>query len=410
MSRPEYLNFYKLDWELLDVVISGKSALDSQSFLHPMDTEGQVEEFLKNYGFDPSNLVYKAELFGYFQEAIQFIKRYFLKEGNSDGIDLSIPNKFFTITDIRDLFYIITSKDGSWDYEEKLWAGVILKIMHTILHADKDLRSNYFDVIQQQIFDRFYKYMSRQEEKLFLGTKKTGYQIPLLDFQTKSKKSRDSVIIKMLHKVENVAEELFDRVGVRFVTYRKFDTLRVIKFLQEQTVILAQNIKPSRSMNTIIDLKSFRPEYGKILKDCIKNNWSEDEFLQAIDAKIQDYLFSSDGKGANKHSSNSYRSIQFTSRQLIIFRNPVINQLSKLKRLAKVEKTLLAKEVSKIDLSMISRDVRFFYPFEVQVMDKESYEINTQGEASHEEYKKSQQNAALKRVFKDLLDFKKINY
>ena len=29
--------------------------------------------------------------------------------------------------------------------------------MHTILHADKDLRSNYFSVIQQQIFDRFFR-------------------------------------------------------------------------------------------------------------------------------------------------------------------------------------------------------------------------------------------------------------
>ena len=29
MSKPEYLNKYKFDWEMLDVVIGGKSALDA---------------------------------------------------------------------------------------------------------------------------------------------------------------------------------------------------------------------------------------------------------------------------------------------------------------------------------------------------------------------------------------------
>ena len=36
---------------------------------------------------------------------------------------------------------------------------------------------------------------------------------------------------------ENVAEELFDRVGVRFVTQNRFDTLRVIRFLLEKNIV-----------------------------------------------------------------------------------------------------------------------------------------------------------------------------
>ena len=158
MERPSYLQKYMLDWEILDVVIGGKSALDTKNFLGPMSSVDQVNQFLKGYGLDPSDHVTKAELFGNFQEALQFIKRYFLKEGNPDGLELKLPNSLLMISDISQLFLIATD-DTPLKKEDKLWAEIILKVMHTIVHADKDLRSNYFNIVQTQIFDRFYKYI-----------------------------------------------------------------------------------------------------------------------------------------------------------------------------------------------------------------------------------------------------------
>ena len=52
--------------------------------------------------------------------------------------------------------------------------------------------------------------------------------------------------------------------------------------------------------------------------------------------------------------------------------------------------------------------MRFFYPYEVQITDIKSHQENTEGEASHEEYKKSQVNSAMMRLFKNLLEYKKI--
>ena len=69
----------------------------------------------------------------------------------------------------------------------------------------------------------------------------------------------------------------------------------------------------------------------------------------------------------------------------------------------------LAKKVLSLDVSLIARDIRFFYPFEVQIMDEESNKINTEGEASHLEYKKAQQISAMNRVFAPLLSFKKMD-
>jgi uncharacterized protein (TIGR04562 family) len=412
MDRPTYLSKYLFDWELLDVVIGGKSALDSKFFVGQMYNIEQVNQFLKGYGLDASDPVSRAELFGNFQEALQFIKRYFLKEGNADGLDISIPNSIYMITDITDLFLMATGNKEGANVEDTLWAEVILKVIHTILHTDKDLRSNYFNIVQTQIFDRFYKYLYRDKDnKLFLGLKGETRGLPLVEFETKSKKTRDSIIIKLLHKAENVAEELFDRVGVRFITGNKFDSLRVIKFLLENNIVIPHNIKPSRSVNTIIDTEKFKVKHNNLIKMAIRNNLSEERFLQAIEREANECNKLKETDDKNEHSLAKYQSMQFTCRQLIKYKNPFLYEFNELRKQAKEETTdeNLAKKILSMDVSLIARDIRFFYPYELQIVDLESHKKNTSGEASHVEYKKLQVVSAKNRVFKTLIEYKNLS-
>jgi uncharacterized protein (TIGR04562 family) len=412
MKRPSYLSKYLFDWETLDVVVSGRSALDSKFFISPTGDQERVNHFLKSYGLDPGDPVSRAELFGNFQEALQFIKRYFLIEGSKDGLDFKIPNSVYMITDISDLLNMATLKDSTYSKEERLWAEIILKVMHTILHADKDLRSNYFNVIQTQIFDRFYKYVYRNDDKeLFLGLNTGEDEIRLIDFETKSKKTRDSVIIKLLHKAENVAEELFDRVGVRFITETRFDTLRVIKFLIENNVIIPHNVKPSRSMNTMVDLGQFKYGYQRMIKQAMKNNLDEQAFINSINQEMVNAPVDGGASKRNSHSLDQFRSIQFTCRQLVKYKNPFLKEFKELRKMAKAEEgdNQLAKKILGMDLALISRDTRFFYPYEVQVVDVESHRNNSEGEASHQEYKRNQTISAMKRVFRNLLEYKNIS-
>lgn len=407
MGTREYLENYVFDWSIFDVVMGGVSTLDSNFVFSRVTDKDQVTDFLKGYGPDPTDPVNQAELFGNFQEALQFIKRYFLKEGSEDGLDFTIPNSLYMITDVRELF-LMASGQKDVTREEKLWAEIVLKVMHTILHVDKDLRSNYFNAIQTQIFDRFYKFLHRDKENnLYLrsGDKK----IPLVDFETKAKKSRDSVIIKLLHKAENVAEELFDRVGVRFVTKTKFDILLVTKFLVEHSIVIPHNIKPSRSVNTIIALDEFRKKYSGLVKMAIRNDLSEERFLSAVNRELLECLFTEKNSERNVHTSTSYKSVQFTCRQLVRYKNPFLKEFMGLRKLAKEkgEEDELAKKVLSLDASLIAKDIRFFYPFEVQVVDEESHKINSEGEASHMEYKRTQKLSAQKRVFRDLIEYRK---
>ena len=414
MERPSYLSNYLFDWDSMELILNGKSALDSKFFTGSMVDESEVQNFLSGYGLNYDDPVARAELFGNFQEALAFIKRYFLKEGDTDGLDIKIPNSLYMITDISDLFLLATGNAPNSDAEDTLWAGIILKVMHTILHVDKDLRSNYFSVIQTQIFDRFYKYIYRDSDNnLFLGVKGEDNGIPLVDYETKSKKTRDSVIIKLLHKAENVAEELFDRVGVRIITKERLDTLRVLKFLLEKFVVIPHNVKPSRSLNSMVNLEEFKLKHTNLLKTAIRKNMSEENFLKALQREARECSMIKD-EDRNKHTSSSYQSIQFTCRHLIKYKNPFLADFNELRKAAKeIQKEkeaedILAKKILSMDVSLISRDVRFFYPYEVQIVDEEAHRVNTEGEASHMDYKRSQLKTASKRLFGPLCEFKGI--
>src|SRR6185295_2659401 len=197
---------YDFGWEILDVIISGKSSIDSPNGFQLM-SQAEVTRFIESYGYDVDNPIERAELLGNFHEALNFVRKNFLQPENPDGLRLEIPRKIVELSDIRDLFLMSSfglagqNRDTAGQVLSQ-WACSILKIMHTIAHIDKDVRSSYFSDIQQQIFDRFYRVVHRTGDgHLFLGDKEDDpMRVDLDAFETKPKKSRDSIILKLLHK------------------------------------------------------------------------------------------------------------------------------------------------------------------------------------------------------------------
>ena len=402
VERPRYLPKYFFDWELFEVFMEGKAALDSKFFVYPALNHIQVQNFLAGYGLDLSDPVNKAEIFGTYQESMQFIRHHFLQEGDPEGLPLSIPAYFYTLTDVAQLFELATGTLKPRDPLDRLWAEVILKIMHTIMHVDKNLWHNYYAVIQRQILEKFQKYIFRDENgNTFLGIRGEE-SIPLVDFQVKTQKPRDSIILKLLTKAENVAEELFDIVGMRFITRQPFDGLRVVQFLAKHNLVILHNLKPSRSFNTLIELKKFQEKARQIWAQACAEQWPEDRFLPAMEAASLECV-SPGGQVAarNLERSRWYRSIQFTGRELITYRDPFLAEFNKLRHMAKNlgADNELAQKVLALDTSMAASAVRFFYPYEIQITDEERHRINTEGEASYRVYKQEKKKAAIRRVF-----------
>ncbi|MCM0605213.1 MAG: TIGR04552 family protein [Xanthomonadaceae bacterium] len=409
MKLEQIIKKYDFSAEVFDVLIRGKSIIDTQKGLSyfPMKKVGDVDRFMESYGLDLSDPIAKAEILGNYREALAFVKRYFLQPDSSDGLKLEIPKKITELTDIRDLFLMTSlslpgQQNDSSGMNLRNWACSLLRVVHTIVHIDKDVRAPYISEIQKQIFDRFYKFIHRDElGQLYLGTREDDpSRVDLFAFETKPKKPRDSILLKLLHKPENVAEELFDRVGLRFITQSPLDALRVVKFLKDEMVIMPANIKPSRSRNTLVDLEALENEIETLKSEQLS---SDDHWRSRLNLIIEQ---SNKIAGENPHTSEHYRSLQFTCRQLIQFSNPLYSDLREIKQLSKSGDLSEAatKIADRMDLKFLQKEVRFFYPYEIQIVDHENHAQNEKGRSAHSEYKKAQVLTAMKRVMRNLLE------
>lgn len=417
-EKNEMKKRYDFHWGMLDVIVGGKSMVDSIEGLSGFLIESMedADRFIRCYGFDLDHPIEQAEVLGNYHESINFVRKSFLKPENPEGLELEIPRKILELQDIRELVLLASPsrKENQQSPKAKLyqaWACALLKVVHSIAHMDKDVRTSYFGDIQKQILDRYYKFIHRDESgQLYLGEGTDDpRRIDLISFETKPKKSRESMLLKLLHKSESVAEDIFDQVGIRFVTATPLDALRVVKYLKDSMIIMPANVKPSRSRNTLIDLEVLRPVLADYLSHVESGDVDEAKMVKEINSQTR--FTSPGGAGAssgtaeNRHTSEFYRSIHFTLRQFIKLRNPIYDKMKKLKALSK--KGLGTEEVSKvidgIDLKYLQREVRFFYPYEVQVMDQEGFEDSQKGLSAHSEYKKAQTHTAMQRVMGSLI-------
>ncbi len=371
----KYLTF---PWELFNVVLSHKSFLDIGRLNIKSFTE--AHHYIKNYGFDLDDPRYAEQSKKIIHEAKQFIRTYLLEDPEGkEQHQLVIPPAIEMEEDVRNLIVLSSSKDPSL---EQVWACAILRVAHTISHVDNDLSKYFFQGIKRQIFDRFMNHLRMDKNgKYLLGTGKDAMALEL--FEIKNEKSRESMIMKLLHKSENVTADVFDRIGVRIVTKTLLDIILVLKYFMEHHVISFANIKPSRTRNTLINVEEFIKGVEE-LRSQNNRSLSEQEirdYLEQLIAKDGEYKHQEKRRVTdyNPHSSTAYTSLQFTGRQLITIQDPFSFELN----------------------------YRFFFPFEVQLLDQKSYWESRTGRASHEEYKRNQRKSVRKRVLNTVLLFHK---
>jgi uncharacterized protein (TIGR04562 family) len=401
----EYMKTLRLGREVMNLMLRGKSVIDSHHGL-PLRTLEAADEFLARYGYSLENPVERAEVHGNYHESLRFIRKYFLKPENPEGADLEIPRTFQELTDMRLLFLWAADKSQE-EILRARWACAILRVMHVISHLDKDLRHDFFPEIQKQIFDLFYKEIHSSEDRLYLGKPGSEDAVELDKFQTKPRKTRDSVILKLLHKKETLAEDVFDQIGVRFITKTRVGTVRVLKYLRDRYIVMSMNMRPSRSRNNLIDPRLYRRTWRELHQAVQRGEITDrDQIYNKLDQAIADgYAEAQKEIGEhNPFSRAEFHSIQFTCRQLIKYRSPAYDELKNLRSHLKAHGDDEAKRLlERLDFGQLAKEQRFFYPFEVQILDKDNYEAAESGAASHASYKAAQTKMAMKRVLGHLL-------
>lgn len=370
-------NFLKFPYELFNVVFSNRSFIDINR-LNVHDEQTAIS-YMRNYGYDIINPLMKEKVAAILTEAKSFIQTYLLEDPEGKEPRLVIPPDLMYNDNITDLLIKASEKEESLSQS---WACAILRVAHTITHVENDLSKLFMPGVKRQIFSRFMEHLREKNGEYTLGTDEN--KIKLKMFEIKSEKTRESLILKLLHKKENVAADIFDRIGVRIVTYSKLDVILVLKYFSRNHVISFANIKPSRTRNNLINVPRFL-EAIEELKVHDLTKWTEEdvsEFLERYlqlppeEKELETQKIISEN---NLYSSTQYSSVQFTSRQLITIFDPFDRK----------------------------KTYQFFFPFEIQILDEESFNETRMGRASHDEYKKSQLGAARKRVFLNVLRYQR---
>ena len=376
-------------WATLNAVIGGRSAIDVPR-LH-VHTLEEAEEFLESYGYIWSDWKHREELSQLREETMTFFAQEFLPGEEALEIPLYIQSE----RDIRQWMLWASEKGVS---RRQQWCCALLRVMHTLAHSDNYFNRVFGVQIREQILERFSGHIHERADGLFLG--KGEEAVPLAYFEIKQAKTRRSVMMKLLHKVENVATDIFDRIGIRLITHDRLDALLVVRYLRLHHVIMFANIKPSRSRNTLIDLDLFKQQLDLLNALQEEGRISLDEQREALRASLEDQGYPNLGnfEAGNRFSSSDYHSIQFTCRQLIrakaLSERPILDPGLALD-------TIPLRD--SLEGNGEREEIRFFFPYEVQIMDKESYARTRSGRASHEEYKKRQREAVKRRVLGPLL-------
>ena len=100
----------------------------------------------------------------------------------------------------------------------------------------------------------------------------------------------------------------------------------------------------------------------------------------------------------NPHSSEYYRAIQFTCRELVKVKNPTHQIYTNLK----VQLESIHGGAQAIQEAFVNPPKPYeyvFFPYEIQIMDVKAYADSIFGKSNHEEYRRKQLEAARNRIF-----------
>lgn len=385
-------SFHEFSWETLRSFLDGVSPIDLENLsLHNRE---EAVEFLASYGYDLTVADELAEAAAVLAEALHYLREVLCPAPTAHDHTLRLPAELDNLSDIPTVLVIASQPR----HPLQPWACALLRVMHTISHANHAVRSPFYTQIKTQILDRYRAHLHVDDSAhLWLGQ---GEDRVLLESCTfREEKSRESLILKLLHKPDNVAQSVYDRIGVRFVTPTRVDALLVLKYLRRHNLAIFANIMPGRSRNTLVDLQLFRNAYHQASRKRKKN---QEDVMRLLRDLSFDPVQLVPPAEPNPHSSPNFRSIQFTCRQLIRIKNPVYAAAAKLidgfdghPAVDGILEELYGHKEESV--------LRFFFPYEVQILDLENAERTESGESSHASYRLRQLRTARRRVLGALL-------
>lgn len=383
---------FPLPSELAAVVLGGGSFIDQAGLKLP--TRALAQEFALNYGYDLDIPHQRGHVVAVFEDALAFLQEVIL-----EGTGLQVPIAFFELQDPLQL--LIWASRTPQDPRAR-WSCALLRVMHTLFHVDNSLYLRFLPEIQEQIFDRYERFLVPRADGTWLL--KGRYEVPLVAFKRKESKDRTSMLLKLLHKPENVAQTIYDQIGIRLVAEDLLGGLAVIRFLLDHHVVMPTHIKPSRTRNLMVDVAALQGWTAGLPQGFDLAALSPEERRNLALTLTQGAPPPGPGGEVNPFSSSTYSAIQFTTDTLIRLPSPAVGVLDAIqKRFQAMGRPEVGDLLHIPELIQKQEEFTFFFAHEVQVMERIGFESNAAGPASHLEYKLRQREAARRRVLQGIV-------
>ena len=235
------------DLESVRLLLSGASIIDWHG-LNFHDYAG-VDSFLLVNEFDPADEEDMDRLEDLRSQAVDYLTQNF---------EFEFPQEIAEELPARDLF-LVASKSG----DQQLMACVILKVMHIIHHlAGRELATRL-----PISYDKMYHAIELKVMGVVEELRAEGY--PIVEFEW-SRKSRDSLISKLIAKRSTLAASIYDKLRFRMIVRNQRDLLPILAALQ-QRLIPFNYVVPGESVNHLVPFSELeatdKSDHGQLSKE-----------------------------------------------------------------------------------------------------------------------------------------------
>jgi len=349
VSEQEQLSL--ADLESVRLVLRGGSPIDWHRL--NFQTLGEVDDLLRANLLDPEDRRDHARLDYLHREAIRYLKRNFA---------FRFPVEVEHPEDVRHLF-LYASEQGRFNRVQIL-SCVALKTMHTINHLEARELLLETSISEAELIEIVERQVIKRARQL------TDEGLPVVHFYG-SRKSRDSMINKLLSKKASVASDILDKLRFRVVVETRDDIVSVLAYLLRH-VFPWNQVTAGQSTNNLINFRRF-----------LERNDPLRRYLGALQVDIGiEQAEAVEKEADNEFSGTSYKMINF-----------IVDVPVRLDH-------LLSRAG---DPWMLQKGSIAYVGCEFQVVDQETAYLNEKGENSHARYKSRQQERVSERLMWGLL-------
>lgn len=369
---------FSLNWTYLNAITRGVSVIDLGALA--LRNLRDARQFAREYGYDveqPGVLDYLRRIQ---REALGFVREQFLEPGQQSLLPAEVCD------DSDPLQLLVLASQRAHRFEPlRLWACVLLKVMHGLFYIDNNLKLRHFAAIRQQVFAGLDEVIQIEGDRPYLSDGRIC--LPLVHVDRKRNKGRHSILLKLLQKPEYVAADIHDHLGVRLTLNTRIECLLALDLLRRAHLITLTNLEVSRTRNTLVDLLAAKEIFTRHRAEIDRSPGYPSALLQQMDQELA-AISQRQTQRDNPHSAADFQSLQFTVRKMIHLPAAALGRPEQAPRAEDGGEALVTE----------NGDVSFFFAYEIQLLDAASLAKSQQGAASHEAYKRRQVETARRRV------------